>query len=426
MPIRRTSIESSIPMTTTNELTNEDKVQLSEMNLSMEYETPPVDSLPMDDDDDDDEEEYESDVEEQEIAYSPACHYKHCLLMNDTFKGHVFTCLYCTTAYHGHERCLPAGSLSIAFSSSICCPIHLPSERKLTRPCLARHCYICEQPTRAMECFVCIDCPTTIHQSCFQSKTDETPTNWKCDPCLSDLKPLYGDICWIRMGKYRCWPSRILHERHAPDNLLAQERAVGEFLVNFFGSKEFFWANKHHYLSFENRCIQPKDLHATEPSFRDGLREARRLYGRLKQFYSTNPVVNYGEATKLEEMTLDDAYDEFEDDDDDDDDDDDTDDESLDMNSDESITNDNEKTSTVSGRSKLIDRSANKHGHMPIYRHTKTLKPVGEAQILRVPLAELSRCDCDPNKPDPCSSDEHCLNRMLKYECHPHVCAAGE
>ncbi|CAF4596633.1 unnamed protein product, partial [Rotaria magnacalcarata] len=61
----------------------------------------------------------------------------------------------------------------------------------------------------------------------------------------------------------------------------------------------------------------------------------------------------------------------------------------------------------------LIDRSANKHGHMPIYRHTKTLKPVGEAQILRVPLAELSRCDCDPNKPDPCSSDEHCLNRML-------------
>jgi hypothetical protein len=170
-----------------------------------------------------------------------------------------------------------------------------------------------------------------------------------------------------------------------------------------------------------------------------GLREARRLYSRLKQFYATNPVENYGEATKLEEMTLDDAYDEFEDDDDDDE----TDDESVDMNSDESITNDHEKTSTVNGRSKLIDKSANKHGQVPVYRHIKvkiqilymylifcffsfkTLKPVGEAQILRLPLAELSRCDCDPNKPDLCSSDEHCLNRMLKYECHPHVCAAG-
>jgi len=71
----------------------------------------------------------------------------------------------------------------------------------------------------------------------------------------------------------RCWPSRILHERHAPDNLLAQERTVGEFLVNFFGSKEFFWANKYHYLSFENRCIKSKDsrdFYNAEQNFKDG------------------------------------------------------------------------------------------------------------------------------------------------------------
>ena len=68
----------------------------------------------------------------------------------------------------------------------------------------------------------------------------------------------------------RCWPSRILHERHAPDNLLAQERTVGEFLVNFFGSKEFFWANKHHFLPFETRCIRTKDTSGAEQSFKDG------------------------------------------------------------------------------------------------------------------------------------------------------------
>ncbi|CAF0820512.1 unnamed protein product [Rotaria sp. Silwood1] len=521
MPIHRTSIESSISMATTNELTNGNKIQTSDVNLSMEYETPPIDSLPMDDDDDeDDEEEYESDGEEQEIAYNPACricglssythqcqgkcrYYFHrecvsifdeqqtlicpecsanhlicalcqqlitdnelkcgfnqcnriyhssCLVNsnltttlpssvyycplhicatchlhkrpNDNI-GHLFTCLYCPTAYHGHERCLPAGSLSITYSSSLCCPIHLPNERKPVRSGIAPYCYICEQSTRSTECFVCIECPTTIHQSCLISKNDEKPTSWKCDDCLNNLKPLYGDICWIKMGKFRCWPSRILHERHAPDNLLAQERTVGEFLIHFFGSKEFFWANKHHYLSFENRCIKSKDsrdFSTAEQSFKDGLREAKRLYNRLKQFYATNSVENYGEATKLEEMTLDDAYDELEDDDDDDE----TDDESVDMNSDESITNDQEKISTVNGRSKLIDKSANKNGQMPAYRHIKTLKPIGEAQILRSPLAELSRCDCDPNKPDPCSSDEHCLNRMLKYECHPHVCAAGD
>jgi hypothetical protein len=68
----------------------------------------------------------------------------------------------------------------------------------------------------------------------------------------------------------RSWPSRILHERHAPDNLLAQERTVGEFLINFFGSKEFFWANKHHSLPFETRCIRSKDTAGAEQSFKDG------------------------------------------------------------------------------------------------------------------------------------------------------------
>lgn len=71
----------------------------------------------------------------------------------------------------------------------------------------------------------------------------------------------------------RCWPSRILHERHAPDNLLAQERTVGEFLIQFFGSKEFFWANKHHYLPFETRCVKgidSRDYQHTEQTFKDG------------------------------------------------------------------------------------------------------------------------------------------------------------
>jgi hypothetical protein len=123
---------------------------------------------------------------------------------NSNFVGHLFTCLYCPTAYHGHERCLPAGSLSISYSSSLCCPNHLPIERKPIRQCAAApYCNICEQTTRAIECYVCMECSTTIHQSCLSTDNDEKPKNWKCESCKIGFKPLYGDICWIKMGKFR-------------------------------------------------------------------------------------------------------------------------------------------------------------------------------------------------------------------------------
>lgn len=60
MPIHRTSIEASVPMTTTNELSNGNvKAESSDMNLSIEYETPITDSIPMDED--------EEEVDEDEV-----------------------------------------------------------------------------------------------------------------------------------------------------------------------------------------------------------------------------------------------------------------------------------------------------------------------------------------------------------------------
>ena len=123
--------------------------------------------------------------------------------------GHLFTCLYCPTAYHGHERCLPAGSLSISYSSSLCCPVHIPIERKAVKPSTAPVCFVCEQLTRHTECIVCVECPTTMHLSCVpnapssSTPTDEKSKVWKCDTCTRGIKPLYGDIGWIKMGIYR-------------------------------------------------------------------------------------------------------------------------------------------------------------------------------------------------------------------------------
>lgn len=81
MPIHRTSIEPAVPISTTNELSNAtvkdvcatcareretmvefvcvvlQKSAVSSMNLSIEYDTPPIDSLPMDEEDGEDDDE---------------------------------------------------------------------------------------------------------------------------------------------------------------------------------------------------------------------------------------------------------------------------------------------------------------------------------------------------------------------------------
>jgi hypothetical protein len=48
-----------------------------------------------------------------------------------------------------------------------------------------------------------MECSSTVHQSCLTSTNDEKPKSWTCDVCIRGLKPLYGDICWIKMGKFR-------------------------------------------------------------------------------------------------------------------------------------------------------------------------------------------------------------------------------
>ena len=56
--------------------------------------------------------------------------------------------------------------------------------------------------------------------------------------------------------------------------------------------------------------------------------------------------------------------------------------------------------------------------------YIKSNKPVGNVKINRIPLSELPICDCDQKSADPCG-DDSCVNRALKYECHPSTCPAG-
>lgn len=62
----------------------------------------------------------------------------------------------------------------------------------------------------------------------------------------------------------------------------------------------------------------------------------------------------------------------------------------------------------------------------PEFQMIKSNRPVGNVIVNKCRLDEISRCECNPESPAPCSSDRTCLNRMLNHECHPSVCLAGD
>lgn len=53
-------------------------------------------------------------------------------------------------------------------------------------------------------------------------------------------------------------------------------------------------------------------------------------------------------------------------------------------------------------------------------------RTIGKVQIITADLSEIPRCNCKASDENPCGIDSECINRMLMYECHPQVCAAGE
>lgn len=59
------------------------------------------------------------------------------------------------------------------------------------------------------------------------------------------------------------------------------------------------------------------------------------------------------------------------------------------------------------------------------FQFIKTNRPYGEVQVQKLQLADYPQCDCDPKSANPCGTDD-CVNRVLKYECHPSVCAARD
>ena len=47
----------------------------------------------------------------------------------------------------------------------------------------------------------CESCPAAYHADCLNIEPPEG--SWYCKDCTSGVKPLYGDIVWVKVGNYR-------------------------------------------------------------------------------------------------------------------------------------------------------------------------------------------------------------------------------
>lgn len=162
-------------------------------------------------------------------------------------------------------------------------------------------------------------------------------------------------------GNYRWWPAQVCVPRCLPQNLREYKVNLGEFLVKFFGTHDYFWVTVGRCFAFaegdECRHMNGRTQRSLEMSFKRSVDEAQ---------------VAFKEVERL--------------------------------------------------RTSRMSKSVNKYNFQMI----KTNKTYGNVTINRLHFSNLPQCECDPKSASPCGSDETCLNRVIKYECHPGICPAGE
>lgn len=281
-------------------------------------------------------------------------------------KGKFMKCARCPTAYHNGDFCLAAGSIALA-GCNIICPDHFQPVRGQSQHNRVNvtWCFVC---CKGGDLLGCDSCPAAYHYACL----DNPPAppglaqKWTCEDCERGKRPLYGEVVWVKVGVYRWWPAQICHPRNLPKNIRERPHQVGEFPVRFFGTNDYFWVTR-------GRCF----------SFAEGDECSRYRSTQKGLALAFKKGVNCAKVTfqHVQKLKM-------------------------------------EKFQKTSGRDALKCAKYN-------FQYIKTSKPVGNVVIHKVPLSDLPRCECDSKTQNPCGTDD-CLNRMLKYECHPLVCPAGE
>lgn len=77
------------------------------------------------------------------------------------------------------------------------------------------------------------------------------PDLFICEECQLGKYPRYGEIFWLKIRSYRWWPGQIIQPNNAPERVLKAPHGEGQFLVQFFGTNDYYWMNKTHAFPFE-------------------------------------------------------------------------------------------------------------------------------------------------------------------------------
>ncbi|CAG2185920.1 Histone-lysine N-methyltransferase, H3 lysine-36 and H4 lysine-20 specific,Histone-lysine N-methyltransferase NSD2,Histone-lysine N-methyltransferase NSD3 [Mytilus edulis] len=274
----------------------------------------------------------------------------------------LLRCVRCPTAYHVGEFCIGAGSLNLP-GYNIVCPKHF----KPSKSNKAVHSHVnvswCFSCNNGGSLICCESCPAAFHADCVKIKSTEG--SFYCAECAAGKRPLYGDIVWVKLGTYRWWPCQVCHPANVPHNIQHKAHGVGEFPVQFFGSKDYYWIHKGRCFAFQEGDKASKENTANK---------------HLAKIFSKG-VYEATEAFKV--------------------------------------------WKAVKANKEQVEKERQDRKPAP-FKYVKTNLPIGSVQIYKADLTEIPRCECKPEQDNPCSSDTDCLNRMLMYECHPAVCPAGE
>ncbi|XP_019725394.1 histone-lysine N-methyltransferase NSD2 [Hippocampus comes] len=275
-------------------------------------------------------------------------------------KGRLARCVRCPVAYHANDNCMAAGSLVLA-NNGFLCPNHFTPRKgcKNHEHINVSWCFVCSEGGSLL---CCEACPAAFHQECLNMEMPQG--SWFCNDCKAGKRPRIKDILWVKWGRYRWWPAEVCLAKDVPNNILRMKHEVGEFPVQFFGSKDFVWtyqARVFPYMEGDTHNIEKMGKGA-DAVYKKALIEAAE---RFKELQSEKEMRQLQEDRKI-------------------------------------------------------------HKKPPPYKHIKVNKPIGKVQIITADLSEVPRCNCKASDENPCGVDSECINRMLLYECHPQVCAAGE
>ncbi|XP_029967637.1 histone-lysine N-methyltransferase, H3 lysine-36 and H4 lysine-20 specific isoform X2 [Salarias fasciatus] len=275
-------------------------------------------------------------------------------------KGRLARCVRCPVAYHANDNCMAAGSLVLA-NNGFLCPNHFTPRKgcKNHEHINVSWCFVCSEGGSLL---CCEACPAAFHRECLNIEMPQG--SWFCNDCKAGKRPRIKDILWVKWGRYRWWPAEVCLAKDVPNNILRMKHEVGEFPVQFFGSKDFVWtyqARVFPYMEGDTHNIE-KMGKGTDAVYKKALAEAAERFRELQ----------------------------------------------------------------AERQMKQLQEDRKNDRKPPPYKHIKVNRPIGKVQIFTADLSEIPRCNCKASDENPCGVDSECINRMLMYECHPQVCAAGD